>query len=42
MSERNHRPPPLDPLIEGYLDYLSDVARKCRVRSATSAVRYGE
>ncbi len=28
MSERKHRPPPLDPLIEGYLDYLSDVARK--------------
>ena len=28
MSERNHRQPSLDPLIEGYLDYLLDVARK--------------
>ena len=28
MSERNHRQPALDPLIEGYLDYLLDVARK--------------
>ena len=28
MSERNRRQPSLDPLIEGYLDYLLDVARK--------------
>jgi integrase/recombinase XerD len=28
MSKHDYRPPPLDPLIEGYLDYLSDVARK--------------
>jgi len=30
MSEGNHRQPALDPLIEGYLDYLSEVARKAR------------
>ena len=28
MNERKHRQPSLDPLIEGYLDYLLDVARK--------------
>ena len=28
MSERNPRQPSLDPLMEGYLDYLLDVARK--------------
>jgi integrase/recombinase XerD len=28
MSELNHRQPSLDPLVEGYLDYLLDVARK--------------
>ena len=27
MSESNHRHPSLDPLIEGYLEYLLDVAR---------------
>jgi len=28
MSEGNHRQPSLDPLIEGYLEYLLDVSRK--------------
>jgi site-specific recombinase XerD len=28
MSEHEHRQSPLDPLIEGYLEYLADVARK--------------
>ena len=28
MSERKHRQPSLDPLMEGYLDYLLDVSRK--------------
>jgi integrase/recombinase XerD len=28
MSKEKSRPPSLDPLIEGYLDYLADVARK--------------
>ena len=28
MSEPNRRQPALDPLIEGYLEYLADVARK--------------
>jgi site-specific recombinase XerD len=30
MSEPNRRQPSLDPLIEGYLEYLADVARKAR------------
>jgi integrase/recombinase XerD len=30
MSERNPRQPSLDPLLEGYLDYLLEVARKAR------------
>ena len=30
MSGRNDRYPSLDPLLEGYLEYLSDVARKAR------------
>ena len=31
MSERNHRQPSLDPLIEGYLDYLSIYRRKSEI-----------
>ena len=30
MSEPSRRQPSLDPLIEGYLEYLADVARKAR------------
>jgi site-specific recombinase XerD len=30
MSAKNDRYPPLDPLIEGYLEYLAEVARKAR------------
>ena len=30
MSMRNDRYPSLDPLLEGYLEYLADVARKAR------------
>ena len=41
MSEPKRPQPSLDPLIEGYLEYLLDVRGRHRERCATSVARYG-
>ena len=41
MSDQKRRQPSLDPLMEGYLEYLSDVARRRGARSAMCVVRCG-